>query len=70
MPSNGTLPILLRPRRVALTLLLLALAGCATTPAGTASAPYVGRFTGQFVDGLPLFRFPSIEVAGSRRSAD
>jgi hypothetical protein len=25
-------------------------------------------FTGEFVDGLPLYRFPTIVVIGSRRS--
>ena len=31
-------------------------------------APYVGVFTGELVDGKPLYRFPSIEVIGSRHS--
>jgi hypothetical protein len=61
--------------RTALTtvaLLLVGLAGCASEltprpdvpPAG--AAPYVGVFTGEFVDGKPLYRFPAIEVVGSR----
>jgi hypothetical protein len=63
--------------RVALTtvaLLIVGLAGCASEltprpdvpPAG--AAPYVGVFTGEFVDGKPLYRFPAIEVVGSRSS--
>ena len=50
------------------------LAGCASelTPRPdhhpAADAPYVGVFTGEFVDGKPLYRFPTIEVVGSRSS--
>jgi len=60
--------------RVAIALSLIAgLAGCATEVSriGTApeSGPYVGVFTGEFVDGKPLYRLPTIEVVGSRRSA-
>ena len=55
-------------------LLIAGLAGCASeltpnpndSPAYT--APYVGMFTGEFVDGKPLYRFPPIEVVGSRNS--
>ena len=58
---------------VAVGALLLA-AGCASEltrgpdrpPAD--AAPYVGVFTGEFVDGKPLYRFPTIEVVGSRSS--
>ena len=53
-------------------LLLASLAGCAPglmpgpgLPAADA-APYEGVFTGEFVDGKPLYRFPTIEVVGSR----
>ena len=44
------------------------LAGCASEPSRepTEVAPYVGVFTGEFVDGKPLYRFPTIEVVGSR----
>src|SRR5262245_33693555 len=54
-------------------LLVLGLSGCASDRAPrsnsqTPETPYVGVFTGQFIDGLPLYRFPSIEVIGSRRS--
>ena len=35
----------------------------------TEAAPYVGVFTGEFVDGKPLYRLPTIEVFGSRKSA-
>ena len=56
-----------------LALQILGLAGCAfefaQRPSSPATeAPYVGVFTGEFVDGLPLYRFPTIEVIGSRRS--
>jgi len=33
-------------------------------------SPYVGVFTGEYVDGKPLYRFPSILVVGSRSGAD
>lgn len=53
-------------------LLIAGLAGCASElmprrngPSADA-APYVGVFTGEFVDGRPLYRFPTIEVVGSR----
>jgi hypothetical protein len=55
-------------------LLIAGLAGCAielTPRPGTPSAdvaPYVGVFTGRFVDGKPLYRFPTIEVVGWRSS--
>jgi hypothetical protein len=55
-------------------LLIVGLAGCASelTPRPNRppadAAPYVGVFTGEFVDGMPLFRFPTIEVVGSRSS--
>jgi len=60
-------------RATILVLLILGLVGCAseissTLSSPTAEAPYVGVFTGEFVDGLPLYRFPSIQVVGSRRS--
>jgi hypothetical protein len=56
------------------TLLLVGLAGCATermpgsNPTPAEAAPYVGGFTGEFVDGRPLYRFPAIEIVGSRSS--
>ena len=57
---------------VTLTLLILGLAGCASELASRTgrpdAAPYVGVFTGDFVEGLPLYRFPSLEVVGSRRA--
>jgi hypothetical protein len=55
-------------------LLLLQLAGCAAElgpkPSGSAAeaAPYVGVFTGEFVDGKPLYRFPPMYVIGLRSS--
>ena len=63
--------------RVALatsTLLIVVLAGCASdlvprsSPPPPDAVPYVGLFTGKFVDGKPLYRLPTIEVVGSRRS--
>ena len=51
---------------------VLGLAGCAAElgPKPSSSpleaAPYVGVFTGEFVDGKPLYRFPPILVIGSR----
>ena len=51
-----------------LALVAVALAGCASMPG--AIAPYEGVFTGEYVDGVPLYRFPTIEVIGSRRSVD
>jgi len=56
--------------------LLLGLAGCAAQPgpksntSSSEAAPYVGVFTGEFVDGKPLYRFPSIFVTGSRKGVD
>ena len=57
----------------ALMLMIAGLAGCAglapnagLPPAN--AAPYVGVFTGEFVDGMPLYRFPAIEIVGSRSS--
>jgi len=61
-----------RPVLNAAVALVLGLAGCASEPLPKPShpadaAPYVGVFTGEFVDGKPLYRFPRIEVIGSRR---
>jgi hypothetical protein len=56
------------------TAVLLGLAGCAaelgSKPSSSAleAAPYVGVFTGEFVEGQPLYRFPPILVIGSRSS--
>ena len=55
-------------------LLIVGLAGCASelTPRPSRppadAAPYMGVFTGEFVDGKPLYRFPPILVVGSRSS--
>ncbi len=52
-------------------LVIVGLAGCATelTPSpGNSAAPYVGVFTGEYVDGKPLYRLPTIEVVGLRSS--
>jgi hypothetical protein len=56
------------------TFLVLELAGCAAElgpkPSSSAweDAPYVGVFTGEFVDGKPLYRFPPMHVIGLRSS--
>jgi len=56
------------------TALLLGLAGCAAElgPKPSSSpleaASYAGVFTGEFVDGQPLYRLPPILVIGSRSS--
>jgi hypothetical protein len=60
------------PLVATVAILIVGLAGCASEltsrpnslPAD--AAPYVGVFTGEFVDGKPLYRFPTIEVVGSR----
>jgi hypothetical protein len=65
MPDNRA-----RIRTAILALLVLALAGCASglpPRADSSRPPYIGVFTGEFVDGLPLYRLPTIEVIGSRR---
>jgi len=54
-------------KRLAVVFIACGLAACAAAPTGE---PYVGVFTGEFVDGLPLYRLPTIEVIGTRRSAD
>jgi hypothetical protein len=57
---------------VVATALVLGLAGCAAelghkpSSSPLEAAPYVGVFTGEFVDGRPLYRFPPILVIGSR----
>jgi hypothetical protein len=51
----------------AIALLALGAAGCSVQPA---KPRYVGVFTGELVDGLPLYRLPSIEVVGSRKRLD
>jgi hypothetical protein len=56
------------PARLAIAFVVLGLAACASAP--TSGMPYVGVFTGEFVDGLPLYRLPTIEVVGSRRSIE
>jgi hypothetical protein len=65
-----------RSATMALAALLVALgiAGCAAgSSAGREGAadervPYVGVLTGEYVDGIPLVRFPTINVVGSRSS--
>jgi hypothetical protein len=57
------------------TLLVLGLAGCAADLGGRSShsgdenGPNVGVFTGEYVDGKPLYRFPAIYIVGLRSSA-
>lgn len=63
---------------IALATLLVALgiAGCAVELTGRLGGPadadmrYAGVFTGEYVDGKPLYRLPSITVFGSRNSVD
>ena len=57
-----------RALAAACALVIIGLAGCASTP--VVETPYVGVFTGEFVDGMPLYRFPTIEVVGSRRAGN
>jgi hypothetical protein len=63
-----------RAALAAAVLLLAGLAGCASElaprPSGssTDARPYVGELTGEFADGRPLVRFPTIEVVGYRSS--
>lgn len=52
-------------------LLVIGLGGCATTSTLSPGSPptnatYVGLFTGELVDGKPLYRFPAIQVVGWR----
>ena len=46
---------------------MLGLAGCAEL---RSRPPYVGEFTGEYVDGKPLYRLPSIQVVGYRSGRD
>jgi hypothetical protein len=66
-PGGATLGVV--ATRLALAAFIaLAVAACASAP--SSGKAYVGVFTGEFVDGLPLYRLPAIEVVGSRRSVD
>jgi len=60
-------------RSVVMVFLVAGLAACAADVSridrSTEPAAYVGVFTGEYVDGKPLFHLPSIEVVGSRRNA-
>jgi len=52
------------------TLLVVGLAGCAAgVREGPVSPVAEGVFTGEYVDGKPLYRFPSSVVIGSRSSS-
>ena len=59
-----------RARFAMAVLVIVGLAGCASgpmpAPGGDLNAPYVGLFTGELVDGKPVYRFPAIEVLGWR----
>jgi hypothetical protein len=61
-----------RKALVVMSLLIVGLAGCASQLRPTSNpaeaVPYVGMFTGEFVDGKPLYRFPAIEIVGTRGS--
>ena len=54
--------------RFAIVGLALAIAACATVPSATAS--FEIEFTGEFADGVPVYRFPAMEVVGIRRGID
>ena len=61
------LPNRLRVRAIAAAALVaVALAGCAATSRQPDDDAYVGVFTGEYVDGIPLYRLPPIEVVGFR----
>ena len=47
-------------------LLMVGLAGCASNLTSSDAAPDEGVFTGEFVDGKRLYRFPTIVVVGTR----
>lgn len=51
-------------------LLMVGLAGCASDPTSLPNRPPAdeGVFTGEFVDGKPVYRFPTIMVVGWRSS--
>jgi hypothetical protein len=76
VPRSLTIKYMTRERVLlaALMLMITGLAGCASGVSQKVSippanaAPYVGVFTGEFVDGKPLYRFPAIEIVGSRSS--
>ena len=72
-PCGPPLELTDTPARWAILVLLIGgLAGCATAPSSRSGGPpasYMGVFTGEFVDGRPLYRFPTVEVVGSRRRA-
>jgi hypothetical protein len=67
IPGGATLAGV--PARLAIfAFVALGLAACASVrPDDT---HYVGVFTGEFVDGLPLYRLPTIEVVASRRNIE
>jgi len=61
------LPGRLRLRAIAAAALAaVALAGCAAPSGQPDDDAYVGVFTGEYVDGVPLYRLPTIEVVGFR----
>jgi hypothetical protein len=70
----------MRPRRtlawhVVMASLIVVLAGCASGPARGPNDPSaeggpVAVFTGEFVDGKPLYRLPRMEVLGWRSSIE
>jgi hypothetical protein len=65
----------LRARIAIAALFILGLGGCAPeltlrpVRPSMEAAPYVGVFTGEYVDGKPLYRFPAIEIIGWRNDA-
>jgi len=65
--GGGATLACVRARLAIVVFVTVGLTACASVPT---AKPYVGQFTGQYVDGLPLYRFPTIEVVGIRRSID
>jgi hypothetical protein len=53
----------MNPVRIVVCLLTLVVAACSELAPRPA---YVGEFTGEYVDGKPLYRFPAIQVVGRR----
>ena len=60
-------------RRIVIALVVSAVAGTATVGAvkhSSLSAPAVGVATGEYVDGVPVYRLPTVNVTVSRSAVD
>jgi hypothetical protein len=53
--------------RLVIVAFALGIVACASVPTTTT---FIAEFTGEFVDGVPVYRFPTIHVVGVRRSID